>query len=132
MSNIRRHVRRLRIALLALLVVGMAIAPTLAAVGELHRIEHAAMAPGDDAHGHVHAADGEHTHHHDDSGDGSDGDHATGLHGLMHQAGSASVAMPGAPPAVSVVDLREPLLPEFRRLDLPGDTPDLPFRPPIA
>lgn len=132
MSNSRRHVRRLRIALLALLVLGMAIAPTLAAVGELHRIEHAATATGDDAHGHAHAAGGEPTHHHDHSGDGSDPDHATGLHGLMHQAGSASVAMPDALPAVTRVSLREPLLPEFRRLDLPGDTPDLPFRPPIA
>ena len=25
-----------------------------------------------------------------------------------------------------------PLLPEFRRLHLPGDSPNLPFRPPIA
>jgi hypothetical protein len=131
MSSLRRHCRRLRTALLVLLVLGMVVSPTLAAVGELHGADHALAATGDDAHGHTHPADDVH-HDHGDGGDGSDPGHATGGHGLMHQGASLSVTMPDEPPAVSGVALGEPLLPEFRRLQLPGDSPNLPFRPPIA
>ena len=130
MSALLRRCRRMRTALLVLLVLGMVISPTLAAVGEVHRVEHAAAA-SDDAHGHTHSADNDH-HHHDHGGDGSDPEHATGSHGLMHQSASLSLTMPDEPLAVSVVALGEPLLPEFRRLHLPGDSPNLPFRPPIA
>ena len=133
MSALLRHCRRLRTALLVLLVLGMVVSPTLAAVGELHGVEHAVAAASDDAHGHTHSADNDHHHHHHDhDGDGSDPEHATGGHGLMHQGASMSVTMPDEPLALSVVALGEPLLPEFRRLHLPGDSPTLPFRPPIA
>lgn len=137
MHAFRRHCRRLRSALLVVLVLGMVVGPTLAAVGELHAIQHAAMAAGD-AHGHPHAAHGGHGghgdqhHHHPGDASGGDPGHATGGHGLMHQSASLTVTMPDEPLAVSDVALCEPLLPEFRRLHLPGDSPSLPFRPPIA
>jgi len=133
MSALRRHCRRLRTALLALLVLGMVVSPTLAAVGELHGVEHAVAAASDHAHGHTHSADNDHhDRDHDGDGDGSDPEHAAGGHGLLHQGASLSVTMPDEPLAVSEIALCEPLLPEFRRLHLPGDSPNLPFRPPIV
>ena len=129
MSALLRHCRRLRTALLVLVVLGMVVSPTLAAVGEVHGIQHAVAAGSDDAHGHTHSADSD---PHDPGGDESDPEHATGGHGLMHQSASLSVTMPDEPLAVSEVAPGEPLLPEFRRLHLPGDSPNLPFRPPIA
>jgi hypothetical protein len=131
MSALRRHCRRLR-TVLVLLVLGMVVNPTLAAVGELHGIEHAAMADHADVHAHAHPDDPGHHHDHDRHGDGSDSGHASGGHGLMHQGGSLSVTMPEEALSVSDVALCEPLLPEFRRLHFSGDAPDLPFRPPIA
>lgn len=130
MPALRRHCRRLRTALLVLLVLGMVISPTLAAVGELHAMEHAAAA-NDHAHGHAHSADNDH-HRQDHDGDRPNPEHAAGGHGLMHQSASPSVTIPDEPVTVSRVALCEPLLPELRRRHLPGDPPDLPFRPPIA
>lgn len=129
MRAFRRPRCFLRIALRVLLVLGMAVSPVLAAVGELHGLEHASMASADDAHDHAHSADASpHDHH----GGGVDPDHATGGHGLMHQAGSVSVALPDATLDISTQAASGPLLPELGRFHLPGDSPDLPFRPPIA
>ncbi|SJZ76936.1 hypothetical protein [Novilysobacter spongiicola] len=133
MHALRRHRRRLRTALLVLMVLAMVVSPTLAAVGELHGLEHAAMGASDDGHGHGHPTpDGHHHHDHSDDVADPDPDHATGGHGLMHQAASLTVTMPDEPMAMSGVELCEPLLPELHRLCLPDDAPNLPFRPPIA
>lgn len=129
MRAFRRPSRFLRIALRVLLVLGMAVNPTLAAVGELHGMEHAAMAANDDTHDHAHSAESGHHDHHDGE---VDPDHAVGGHGLMHQAGSVSVTLPDAALDISMQAVSGSLLPEFGRFHLPGDSPDLPFRPPIA
>lgn len=129
MRAFRRYCRLLRTALLVLLVLGMVVSPVLAAVGELHAMEHAAVTASDGAHDHAHAADSDHHDHH---GDPVDPDHATGGHGLMHQAGSVSVTLPDAAFTISMQSSSEPLLPGFGRSHLPGDSPSLPFRPPIA
>jgi hypothetical protein len=131
MSALRHYRRLLRTAFLALLVLGLVVNPTLAAVGELHAIEHAAAASGHDRDGHPHSA-GTDDHHHDHPSGHPDRDHATGTHGLMHQSGTASFTLPEAEVVVSGLAACGPLLPEFRRCPLPGDCPNLPFRPPIA
>lgn len=123
--------RLLRAALTALLVLGMVIGPALAVASGLHGIEHAALAARGDGHGH--AGDAGHHHHADDpSADEADPEHATGAHGLLHQTGSVSVALPHALLSVSAPATCAPQLPELRRPSLPGDSPTLPFRPPIA
>lgn len=129
MRAFRRHCRLLRTALLAMLVLGMAISPVLAAAGELHGLQHAAKATSNGAHGHAESAGSDH-HHHD--GGAVDPDHASGGHGLMHLAGCMSVAWPGAVLNISLQTGPEALVPEFTGFQLPGDCPSLPFRPPIA
>ena len=133
MLNLRRHRRLLRTALLVLLALGMVVQPALGALGELHEVEHAAIAQSDSGHDHgddhLHDHDADTGHQH---GDGSDQDHATGPHGLLHQAASASATLPDPvtflPPQVPAGSH----LPESGPLHLPGDAPGLPFRPPIA
>lgn len=133
MSPPVRTRRLLRAALTALLVLGMVIGPTLAVASGLHGIEHAALAAHGDGHGHGHAGDAGHHHDaRDPSGDEADPEHAAGAHGLLHQTGSVSVALPHAMPALTAPTAGAPRLPELRRPCLPGDSPTLPFRPPIA
>lgn len=129
MFRFRRHRRLLRSALLVLLALGMTIQPTLAALGELHGVEHAVAAQSDDGHGHAHPVD---SASHEHPGAPSDPDHATGQHGLLHQCASGSFALPEA-----IVSLSRPApsgsrLPQAGPFHLPGDAPSLPFRPPIA
>lgn len=129
MRVFRRNLRFPGTALRVLLMLGMVVNPVLAAVGELHGMEHAAMASGDDVHDHAHASDSQpHDHH----GGGDDSDHASGGHGLLHQTGSAADPLPDATLDISVRAASGPLLPDSGRSHLPGDSPDLPFRPPIA
>lgn len=129
MRAFRRYSRLLRTALLVLLVLGMVVSPVLAAVGELHAMEHAAMAANDSAHDHVGLADSDpHDHH----GSEVDPDHATGRHGVMHQAASVLVTLPATALDISMQSADESFLPEFGRSHLPADSPSLPYRPPIA
>jgi hypothetical protein len=128
MFPLRRHRRLLRATLLVLLALGMVVKPTLGALSELHDMEHAAaIAHSDDGHGHAHPEDPGHEH----GGDESDPDHATGAHGLMHQGASPSIALPDAMMSVSRQASSE-RLPDSGPFRLPGDAPNLPFRPPIA
>lgn len=129
MRAFRRKFRFPGIALRLLLALGMVLNPVLAAVGELHGMEHAAMASGDDVHDHAHASDPE---AHDHLGGGGESDHASGGHGLLHQVGSPSDPLPDIALDIPVQSVSGPLLPESVRSHLPGDSPDLPFRPPIA
>jgi hypothetical protein len=129
MRAFRRKFRFPGIALRLLLALGMVVNPVLAAVGELHGMEHAAMASAEDMHDHAHGSDSQPQDHH---GGGDDSDHASGGHGLLHQAGSASDPLPDIALGISVASASGPLLPESGRSHLPGDSPDLPFRPPIA
>jgi hypothetical protein len=112
----------LRASLLVLLVLGLVVKPVLNQLGELHSVEHAALADADE-HGHDHAGDQD-----DEPGQ----DHAKGAHGLMHQAnlGASSDVLP---------TLAIQPLPSFSlALPMPDCTaaPRLfaatPFRPPIA
>ncbi|MFP5373942.1 MAG: hypothetical protein ACLGHW_03460 [Gammaproteobacteria bacterium] len=129
MRALRRNFRFTGIALRLLLALGMVVNPVLAAVGELHGMEHAAMASAEDMHEHAHASDSQpHDHH----GGGDDSDHASGGHGLLHQVGSASDPLPDIALDISVQSASGPLLPESGQSHLPGDSPNLPFRPPIA
>lgn len=134
MFSFRRHRQLLRTALLVLLALGMVVQPALGSLGELHEVEHAVVAQSD--HGHDHGDDHAHDHDpdasHDHGGDGSDPDHATGSHGLLHQSGTVSVTLPEVMPCLLRQVPAEPRLPESGPFHLPGDTPDLPFRPPIA
>ena len=129
MSPLLRYRRLLRPAFLALLVLGMVISPTLAGVSELHDMEHAAEGAGHGAHVHMHSDSG---HHGPVDPDEADPEHASGAHGLLHQAGSVSVTLPQAAVDISVLPMAGPLLTEFSRSHLPGDSPTNPFRPPIA
>ncbi len=50
----------------------------------------------------------------------------------MHQASHVSVTLPDIALDIAAPPPSDQLLPEFARRQLPGDSPDLPFRPPIA
>lgn len=128
MSSFRRTRRILRSALLTLLMLGLVINPVLAAVGELHGLEHAAMAASAGLHDHAHQEGSDHPH----PGDDADPEHASGLHGLLHQTGSVSETLPEGLSALLVQLPPEADLPEFGMSHRPGDSPNLPFRPPIA
>lgn len=128
MSRLRRYYHSLRTALLVLLAFGLMVTPVLDQLGELHGVEHAAMAAA--SHGHAHALDlvaADHPH-----GDEGDSDHSDGSHGLLHLYTSVTVALPDTvvrlfpPPAVGAL-LPIPVAPL-----LPGDPSSLPFRPPIV
>ena len=129
MRPLHRYRRLLRTALLALLVLGMVISPTLAGVSELHDLEHAAEGAGHGVHAHTHSDSGHYGHVDSDE---ADPEHASGAHGLLHQAGSVSVTLPQAAVDISAPPMAGPLLTEFARSHLPGDSPTHPFRPPIA
>lgn len=115
----------LRATLLAMLVLGVMVRPTLNLVGELHAVQHAALAAAGDL---DHQDDGE---EHDESGH-HDGDHAQGSHGLLHQADAGTAAsiwtsvtaMPTIPPSSLMV--------MSRYAELPPQSIGSPFRPPIA
>jgi hypothetical protein len=131
MRAFRRNLRLPGTALRVLLMLGMVVNPVLAAVGELHGMEHASLAAGGEAHDHDHA----HTSHiqpHDHRGGGDDPDHATGGHGLLHQVVGGTDPLPDSPLRISMQPACGLHLPECSRCQLPGDSPDLPFRPPIA
>jgi len=113
----------LRASLLALLVLGLAVNPTLTFVGELHGADHtrAVNAVG---------------HHHDEAGlhdDAPDTDHTEGAHGLLHQSSGggsfsdsvAVIKLPAVPYEPVVIALPTPL-------PVPLQHVTGPFRPPIA
>ncbi|MFP7721525.1 hypothetical protein [Lysobacter sp. A3-1-A15] len=133
-----RPLRRLfRTALLTLLVLGMAVGPALGAVGQLHSAAHEQPEFG---HGHAHDHEGGHDgpllqsagNHPHPAGELDHGDHATGSHGLMHQASTVSFAMPHTAMEIPMPAACSTHLPELAGTHLPGDSPSLPFRPPIA
>ncbi len=123
LSFAARLSKLLRTSLLALLVLGLAVNPALAFVGELHGADHALLVE----------ADG---HHHDDAGlhdDAPGSDHTDGTHGLLHQSSSggaftdcvAVIALPAA--AFGPVVFALPATTSAPLQHLTG-----PFRPPIA
>ncbi len=134
MFSLRRHRRLLRTALLVLLALGIVVQPVLGAMSELHEVEHAISAQFDHAHDHGddHAHDQDVAANHEHGGNGSDPDHATGSHGLLHQVITVSAILPEAMTSVLQQVPSEPRLSESGPFQLPGDTPNLPFRPPIA
>ncbi len=117
-----RFLKRLRASLLAFLVLGLVINPSLTFVSELHGADHAVATQ----------ADG---HHHDNAGlhDGApDSDHTEGTHGLLHQSSGgafsdsvAVITLPAVVYALVMVALPTPLTVALQHLTGP-------FRPPIA
>lgn len=107
-------------AALLLLALAMLVQPVLAAVGELHAVDHASHVAS------VH--DEDHAPHEED-----DPAHALGTHALLHQptCGGACAVFPAALPVPSFLPAT---------VDLPGaDAPGpprtvltIPFRPPIV
>ncbi|WP_162616009.1 hypothetical protein [Solilutibacter oculi] len=126
MQRIRRHRSFLRTALLVLVVLGMLIQPALAALGDLHEIEHAAALHSD--HGHAH-----HDGHEVPADDKDAPGDPLGIHSLLHPSGAAA-SMALIEPVVLLPSLmaegESPVRayasgPPMSRLTLP-------FRPPIA
>ena len=126
MQCIRLHRSFLRYALLVVMALGVLLQPVLAAMGELHDVEHAVAVQSD--HGHAH-----HDGHDDPAGDNEGPGDPIGAHSLLHQGvAAASVAllepsfhlvspMPAGDPPASVHPTGPPTAPLT-----------LPFRPPIA
>lgn len=112
----------LRTSFLVLLMLGVVVRPMLNQLSALHGVEHAALAGAND-HGHDHSDDGAPT---------PDPDHATGAHGLMHQADTGSSAN------IWTAWVSPPVIPAASKLplaDLDSTRPQKltsPFRPPIA
>ncbi len=131
----------LRVGLLTLLVLGLMIRPVLSGLSDMHAADHAIAADAqgtDHGHGHDdnHSDDHSGDHRHDPAPQPDDGgtgeDHASGLHGLMHQAGgwtSAELAYDlQIPPALH----RDAGPPNPAGSGQPQQSPFHPFRPPIA
>lgn len=126
MHRIRRQRSLLRTALLVLVAFGMLLQPVLAALGELHEVEHAVALHSD--HGHSH-----HDGHEipDDEGD-APGD-PVGSHGLLHPCGAAASMALLEPAALlaAPVGMGEP--PDRAHASAPRSLHlTLPFRPPIT
>jgi hypothetical protein len=129
MSRLLRCHRSLRTALLVLLALGLMARPMLGQLGELHGVEHAAIAETV-AHGHGHVAtpDAAH-HHHDERGETETSD---GSHDLLHMFTGVTVALPETVVQLFPLPAAGTLLPLPATPRLPGDPSSLPFRPPIA
>lgn len=112
----------LRTSFLVLLMLGVMIRPMINQFSALHDVEHATLTGAND-HGHDHP---------DELDPTPDPDHATGAHGLMHQADTGSSAniwttwiAPPVMPVASNVTLSDLASTMAQRLTSP-------FRPPIA
>lgn len=123
MPHVYPHLRTiLRTSFLVLLMLGVMVRPMINQLSALHDVDHATLAGAND-HGHDHP---------DDSNPTTDPDHATGAHGLMHQADtgtSANIWTAWVAPPVIPVDAKLPMA------DLASTRPQQltsPFRPPIA
>ncbi len=123
MPRVYPHLRTiLRTSFLVLLMLGVVVRPMINQLSALHGMEHATLA-GPNDHGHDYPGDRDRT---------PDPNHATGAHGLMHQADTGSSAniwtawvSPSVIPAASKLPL----------VDLASTRPQKltsPFRPPIA
>lgn len=106
----------------ALLLFGLVCKPILGFVGELHAVEHAALA--------AHVDD--HDHGDDHQGDGEEQDHSLGGHGLLHQCGSGASSVLPAQFTLVLASLPATLLPSIQASPPPRQSLTSPFRPPIA
>jgi hypothetical protein len=126
MHRIRRHRNLLHTALLVLVAFGMLLQPVLAALGDLHEVEHAVALHSD--HGHSH-----HDGHEVPEDEGEVPGDPVGSHGLLHACGAAAPVALLEPVSLTAAAVAT------------GDPPDrgyvhgppvsrltLPFRPPIA
>ena len=126
MHLIRRHRSLLRIALLALVALGVLMQPVLRSVGDLHDLEHTMALQSD--HGHSH-----HDGHEAPPGEDEAPGNPQGLHGLLHQygtVGSMALLEPASLLASAPVTGEPP-----DRTHVPGPPASRltsPFRPPIA
>ena len=118
-----RHRRLLQTCAFALLLLGLLCQPVLGFVGELHAIEHAAVA----GHADEHAGD-----HADAAGDEGEPDHALGEHGLLHQCSGGASSIPPAHPMLVLATGPTTTLPIVEASQPVGAVLTLPFRPPIA
>lgn len=89
-----RHSKLLRLLWVAATVCGLLLQPVLAALGDLHSIEHATVVGGDLGHEHGH----EHDHPPVAAPDGDTPQELSGLHGLLHgHAGMSAPALLDVP-----------------------------------
>lgn len=117
-----RHRSFLQYCAFALLLFGLVCKPVLGFVGELHAVEHAALAGHVDDHGHDHGNDK----------DGDEPGHALGAHGLLHQCGSGAGWIPPLHPMLVLSPMAATILPAVEASPPARPTLTLPFRPPIA
>lgn len=115
-----RHRSFLQGCAFALLLFGLVCKPVLGFVGELHAIEHAALAGHADDHGNDHGDDGE------------DPGHAFGAHGLLHQCSGGAGSIPPLHPMLVLAPMPAAILPAVEASPPARPTLTLPFRPPIA
>lgn len=111
----------LHASMLLLLVLGLFVRPILNLVGEIHGATHVAAAA---EHGHSHWGN-DHTAGHDQ-------DHASGSHGLLHQADSSSTS--GMPVSFGLPEVEVAVSQALHwaaTCSLPQRLSS-PFRPPIA
>lgn len=137
MIRLLRHRRFLRSALLAVLVLGMVLKPTLVMLGDLHGAQHSLAGTVHGAHGHDHG-------HHDGSEPGAAGSdphpgdraapdgHALGSHGLLHQETTLSLSLPESLIRIPMPVPARETLPASGDFGRPGAPPEMPFRPPIS
>ena len=104
----------------ALLLLGLLCEPILDFVGELHAVEHAALASHVGDHGDDHGNNGE------------EEGHAVGGHGLMHQYSGGAGSIPPVHPVIAMGLIPSATLPAVEASPPIGSILTLPFRPPIA
>ena len=124
MFRLSRHRSFLQACAFALLLLGVVCKPVLAFVGELHAVEHAALAG--------HADDHDSGHGDDHGNDGEDPGHALGGHGLLHQCSGGTGSIPSLHPLLILTVVPATVLPPVDASPPARPTLTLPFRPPIA
>lgn len=118
----------MRTLALALLLIGIGLNPVVAFVGDIHALDHAALAA--DAGSHAHADDHAHTPPSVTDSEPAGEEQGDGWHGLMHLSHGCAASVGGSP-LLAVV-------PQAQKVDAaPSTSPaplkrvSVPFRPPI-
>ncbi|MBS3895845.1 hypothetical protein [Silanimonas sp.] len=93
-----RPSKLLRLVWVAATLCGLLLQPVLAAMGDLHALEHAMAVDGEHAHDPGHGHDHAHNHPQATTPSGDLPHEATGLHELLHtHAGMSAAALLGVP-----------------------------------
>lgn len=114
----------MRASLLAMLLLGILVKPTLIHISDLHAAEHAVLAEAQ--HAHSDHDDADHAGHPADDG------HTNGPHGLMHQADTGGSSIPLFSLTSAAVLPPDPMLGMPDYAVVPRQRSTSPFRPPIT